>query len=50
MKIALMKEVSANISDCEITNITRIPIDHDTAVEQHTIAFLVSTMGLKPSP
>ena len=48
MKIALMKEVSANISDCEITNISRIPIDHDTAVEQHTnYAETIRKLGYK---
>ncbi len=35
MKIALMREVSSNISDCEITNITRKPIDYDIAMDQH---------------
>ena len=35
MNIAIMREVSANISDCEITNITRIPIDPYEAKEQH---------------
>lgn len=48
MKIALMKEVSTNISDCEITNITRIPIDYDTAVEQHTnYAETIRKLGYK---
>jgi len=48
MKIALMKEVSPNISECEITNITRIPIDHDIAVEQHrNYADTIRDLGYK---
>lgn len=35
MKIALIREVSSNITDCEITNITRKPIDPEIAREQH---------------
>jgi len=48
MKIALMKEVSPNISECEITNITRVPIDHDTAVRQHQLyADAIRNQGYK---
>lgn len=36
MNIAIMREVSSNIIDCEITNITRIPIDPNVAKEQHS--------------
>ncbi len=35
MNIALMREVSPRISECEIMNISRTPIDHDIAVAQH---------------
>ncbi|MEN8209258.1 MAG: arginine deiminase family protein [Candidatus Fermentibacteria bacterium] len=48
MKIALMKEVSSNISDCEISTITRTPIDHDIAMEQHrNYADTVRKLGYK---
>lgn len=35
MKIAIMREVSPNIANCGITNISRIPIDPYEAKEQH---------------
>lgn len=35
MKIALLREVSPNISECEITCITREPVDLKIAIEQH---------------
>lgn len=35
MDIAVMREVSLNIIDCEINNITRIPIDPFEAKKQH---------------
>ena len=35
MKIAMLREISPNISECEITNISRKPIDFVIAEEQH---------------
>jgi len=35
MNIALMREVSSKIIDCEITNITRVPIEPFIAKEEH---------------
>jgi dimethylargininase len=35
MLIALTREVSPNISQCELTHLERVPIDYDTACAQH---------------
>lgn len=46
MKIALMRRVSENISDCEITTISRSPIDPETAKRQHSnYARVLSDLG-----
>ncbi len=48
MNIALMREVSLSISECEITNITRKPIDPQEARRQHeNYAQILRDLGYK---
>ncbi|OPL18544.1 MAG: hypothetical protein AVO35_04220 [Candidatus Aegiribacteria sp. MLS_C] len=48
MNIALMREVSLSISECEITNISRKPIDPDEARRQHEgLAQALRELGYK---
>lgn len=48
MNIALMREVSRSISECQITNISRKPIDPEEARKQHEgLAQALRDMGYK---